>query len=130
MGHPRLSLALSAAWTAATVLLALVFLARFGFVGIALAYSVTMVFASAAAIVAVRRFLPLRLWSQVRVPLAAALLACGGCFLARQLLAPSLIALILLILGTGIAYAGILWIAEGPRLQSELRRLVSRPVAE
>jgi hypothetical protein len=97
--------------------------------GIALAYSVTMIGASAAAIAMVRRFLPLRLWRQVRAPAAAALLATAGCFLARQLLAPSLITLVVLILATGVTYAGILWIAEGPRLQSELRRLVSRPVA-
>ena len=130
MGHPRLSLALSAAWTAATVLLALVFLQRFGFLGIALAYSVTMVFASTAAIVVVRRFLPLRLWRQVRVPAAAALLACGGCFLIRQLLAPTLVTLVVLILATGLAYIGILWIADGRRLQAELRQLISRPVAQ
>jgi len=129
MGHARLALALSAAWTACTILLAVVFLQRFGFLGIALAYSVTMVGASMAAIVTAHRFLQLRLWRQVRAPLAAAILACGGCFIARLLLAPSLPALVLLILATGIAYVGILWLAEGRRLQSELHILLSRPLA-
>jgi len=130
MGRPRLSLALSAAWTAATVLLALVFLQRFGFLGIALAYSVTMIVASTAAVVTVRRFLRLKLWREVRGPAGASVLACGACFLTRQRLAPSLIMLVLLILVTGAAYVGILWIAEGPRLQAELRHLLRRPVAQ
>ena len=88
-----------------------------------------MVGASMAAIVTAHRFLQLRLWRQVRAPLAAAILACGGCFIARLLLAPSLPALVLLILATGIAYVGILWLAEGRRLQSELHILLSRPLA-
>src|SRR3989454_4232864 len=129
MGHARLALALSGVWTACTIVLAVVFLQRFGFLGIALAYSVTMVGASLAAIVMARQFLQLRLWQSVRAPLGAALLACGGCFTARHLLSPSLTSLTLLILATGLAYVGMLWIAEGRRIQSELHILLSRPLA-
>ena len=45
-------------------------------------------------------------------------------------LAPTLVTLVVLILATGLAYIGILWIADGRRLQAELRQLISRPVAQ
>jgi len=130
MGRARLGLALSAVWTAATFALALLFLHRFGFVGIALAYSVTMIGAAAAVLVTIHRLLPeLRLWPQVRAPLAAALLASGGCFGLRQLLNPSVVTLLALLLATGLVYAAILWVMEGRRLRTELRTVFRRPVA-
>jgi O-antigen/teichoic acid export membrane protein len=129
MGHARLALALSAAWMAATFLLAVIFLHEFGFLGMALAYSVTMIGACLASIVTARRYLELRLWREIRAPLGAAILACGACFLARHQLHASLVNLVLLILATGIAYAGILWLIEGRRIQSELHMLFGRPLA-
>lgn len=129
MGRARLGLALSAGWTAATFALALTFLGPAGFVGIALAYAVSMIGASIAVVVTVHRLLPdLRLWPQVRAPLTAALLASGGCFLVRQVLEPSLLNLVVLLLATGLLYGAILWLMEGRRLRTELRTLFGRPV--
>src|ERR1700694_4968773 len=84
MGHARLALGLSGIWAAATFALALLFLPGLGFIAFALRFSVKMVGASIAAVLLTRRFVPIRLWPQVRVPLAAAALACGACFLARH----------------------------------------------
>jgi len=104
----------------------LLFLPRVGFVAFALAYSVTMVGASSAAVLVMRRFVPIRLWPAVRAPLAAAVLACGACLLARQVLPENLLDLVLLILATGAAYAGLLYLFERRRLQSELRLVLGR----
>ena len=127
MGHVRLALVLSAVWAAATFALALLLLPGVGFVAFALAYSITMIGASTAAVVITRRFVPIRLWPEVRAPVVAAVLACGACFLARQVLPATLLDLIILILATGAAYAGLLYLFEGRRLRSELRGVLSRP---
>jgi hypothetical protein len=100
---------------------------RVGFIAFALAYSITMVGASIASIVITRRFVPINLWPQVRVPLAAAVVACGACFLARQVLAMNLLDLAFLIVVTAVAYVGLLYVFEGRRIQSELRLVLSRP---
>ena len=126
MGHVRLALLLSATWAAATFAVALLFLPRVGFVAFALAYSVTMVGASSAAVLVMRRFVPIRLWPAVRAPLAAAVVSCGACFLARQVLPETLLDLVILILATGAAYAGLLYGFERRRLQSELRLVLGR----
>ncbi len=127
MGHVRLALVLSAAWAAATFAVALLLLPSLGFVAFALAYSVTMVGASIAAVIITRRFVPIRLWSAVRAPLAAAVLACGACLLARNLLPANLVDLVILVAATGAAYVGLLFLFEGRRLQSELRLVLGRP---
>src|SRR2546422_10340154 len=127
MGHVRLALVLSAVWAAATFALALLLLPGVGFVAFALAYSITMIGASTAAVVITRRFVPIRLWPEVRAPMVAAVLACGACFLVRQVLPATLLDLIILILVTGAAYAGLLYLFEGSRLRSELRGVLSRP---
>lgn len=126
MGHVRLALVLSATWAAATFALALLLLPGLGFVAFALAYAITMIGASIAAIAITRRFVPIRLWSEVRAPVAAAVLACGACFLARQFLPANLPDLVILILTTGAAYVGLLYVFEGRRLRSELRLVLGR----
>ena len=129
MGRARLALILSATWAAATFAFALIFLPGFGFVAFALAYSITMAGASIAAVIITRRFVPINLWPNVRWPLAAAVVACGACFLARQVLPANLLDLVVLILATAAAYVAILYLLEGRRLQSELRLVLSRPAA-
>ena len=128
MGRVRMALLLNATWTAATIVLALGFLNVLGFTGIALAYSLSMIGASAAAVLSVRRYLNIRLWQQVRFPILAATLAWGSCFLARQALAPTLINLVLLIIASGAAYLAILWLGEGPRIRLELETVLHRPL--
>ena len=70
--------------------------------------------------------MPIRLWPEVRAPLTAAVLACGACFLVRQVLAANLVDLMILILATGAAYAGLLYLFEGRRLQSDFRQVFRR----
>ena len=82
-----------------------------------------------AAVMITRRLVPIRLWPHVRAPLAAAVLACGACLLARNVLPANLVDLAVLIIATGAAYAGLLYLFEGHRLASELRFVLGRPAA-
>lgn len=127
MGRARLAFVVSGTWAAATYVIALLFLPRVGFIALALAYSITIVGASIAAIVITRRYVPIQLWPHVRVPLAAAALSCGACFLARQVLPTNLLDLVILILATAAAYIGLLYVFDGRRLRSDLRLVVGRP---
>ena len=54
------------------------------------------------------------------------MLACGACLLGRQVLPENLLDLVLLILATGAVYAGLLYLFERRRLQSELRLVLGR----
>jgi O-antigen/teichoic acid export membrane protein len=127
MGHPRTALALSAVWAAATITLSLLLIAPLGYLGVALAYAVTMVGAATAVTLTLRRHLTIHLWPAVRVPVVAAVLACGACFGVRQWLTPTLVNLGLLAVGTFLLYGALLWLAEGGRLRSEAEALFGHP---
>jgi O-antigen/teichoic acid export membrane protein len=124
IGKPRTALLLNAAWTLATLALAVVFVALIGYVGFALAYATTMVGAATAAVLVAKRSVRINLWPQVKVPVAAALvIALGGCLAVRTLTA-SLPALLLVGIAMGLGYCGLIWLAEGRRLRAEIGRLV------
>jgi O-antigen/teichoic acid export membrane protein len=127
MGHPRTALALSAVWAAATITLSLLLIAPLGYLGVALAYAVTMVGAATAVTLTLRGHLTIHLWPAVRVPVVAAVLACGACFGVRQWLTPTLVNLGLLAVGTFLLYGALLWLAEGGRLRSEAEALFGHP---
>lgn len=124
IGKPRTALLLNAAWTLATLVLAVVFVSLIGYVGFALAYATTMVGAATAAILVVSRNIRLDLWPQVRLPITAALVvALGGC-LAVRLIPGSLPALLLVGIAMGLGYWGLIWAAEGSRLRADITSLI------
>jgi len=125
IGKPRTALALNAAWTASTLILALIFVRLIGYSGFALAYAVTIGGAAAGAIVLVRRAVGIRLWPQVRVPAVASLVLTGAGSLGVRLLPGSLATLLLLSLAMGALYAAIVWTAEGPRLRTDVGHLMA-----
>lgn len=126
-GRARLALVLSGAWTAATIALALLFVQPFGFVGIALAYAVTMIGAASAAVISVSRFIPIRLWPHVRLPVAASVVTCGACFVVRSVLPATLLTLLLLGAATALTYVALVWLAEGRRVRTDVQSLLARP---
>lgn len=124
MGKPRVTLALNAGWTLATLLFALLFVRIFGYVGFALAYAVTVALAASAAIVLVNRMLNVRLWPQIRSPLLLTVLVAIAGSIAVHLLPASLPALFLVAIAMGLAYVGGIWLAEGSRLRSDVTSLM------
>jgi O-antigen/teichoic acid export membrane protein len=125
IGRPRTALALNAAWTASTLILALVFVQLIGYIGFALAYAVTIGGAATGAIVLVRRAVGIRLWPQLRVPAVASLMLAGAGSLGVRVLPGSLAALLLLGLAMVALYAAVVWLAEGPRLRSDVGHLMA-----
>jgi len=126
VGRVRSTMVLGVTWTAITVLLASALTFPFGYVGIALSMLVTRVGASAALIILVRREVPVRLWHLLHLPLAAgAGVALAGA-VAVRVLPGGLLQLLLLGAVLGLAYVGILWLAEGPRLRTEVGGLVAQ----
>ena len=125
IGRPRTALALSAAWTASTLILALVFVHFIGYTGFALAYAVTIGGAATGAIVLVRRAVGIRLWPQLRVPALASLVLAGAGSLAVRVLPGSLATLLLVGLALVALYAAVVWLAEGPRLRVDVGHLMA-----
>ncbi len=131
IGKPKTALVLNAVWTLATLMLAVVLVRLIGYIGFALAYATTMVGAATAAVLVVTKHVPIDLWPQVRLPVAAALVvALGGC-LAVRLVPASPFALVVVGIAMGLGYLALVWLAEGPRLRADIGNLVriSRPAA-
>jgi O-antigen/teichoic acid export membrane protein len=124
IGRPRTALVLNAGWTAATIALAILFVHEIGYIGIALAYAITMVGAATVAVLLVKRTIGIRLWPQVRFPVGAALLVALGGSIAVRLLPASLTALVVVGIGMGLVYWALVWIGEGPRLRADIRSLM------
>jgi PST family polysaccharide transporter len=129
IGKPRTALIVSAAWTVATLLLAIIFVRLIGYVGFALAYAVTMVAAATTSIVLVRRAINIHLWRQVRVPLAASVLVAMAGWVVVHALPPSLPLLLLVGFAMGLVYLGAMWLAEGSRLRSDVGTLIGMGAA-
>jgi PST family polysaccharide transporter len=130
IGRPRTALILNAAWTAATLLLAVLLVKEIGYVGFALAYAVTMVAAASASVILVKRAIHIRLWPQIRFPLTIALLVALGGWAVVHLFEPSLLLLLLTTAAMGLAYLGVMWLAEGPRLRNDLGTLIGMGAAQ
>jgi O-antigen/teichoic acid export membrane protein len=124
MGKPRTALLLNAGWTASTIALALLFVHQIGYIGIALAYAVTIVGASTVAVLLVKRAAGIHLWPQVRIPIGASLLVALAGSLAVRVLAASLPALLVVGIGMGLAYWALIWIGEGTRLRADIGNLM------
>lgn len=125
IGRPRAVMALNAGWTVATIVLAVIFVRWMGYVGISVAYATTRVGASTAFILMISRTIPIRLWPQVRVPLVAGLVVASGGYIATQLLPASLLTLLTVVATMGIAYAGMLWFADGTQLRADIGDLIT-----
>jgi PST family polysaccharide transporter len=129
IGRPRTALILSATWTVATLVLGIIFVRLIGYVGFALAYAVTMVFAAGASVVIVRRAIHIQLWHQVRVPLAVAVLVSMAGWVVVHSLSPSLPLLLVTGIAMGLVYLGVIWLAEGKRLRSDMGTLMGMGAA-
>jgi O-antigen/teichoic acid export membrane protein len=129
IGRPRTALILSATWTVATLVLGIIFVRLIGYVGFALAYAVTMVFAAGASVVIVRRAIHIHLWHQVRVPLAVAVLVSMAGWVVVHSLSPSLPLLLVTGIAMGLVYLGVIWLAEGKRLRSDMGTLMGMGAA-
>ena len=124
MGKPRTALLLNAGWTASTIALAVFFVHQIGYVGIALAYAVTIVGAAAVAVVLVKRAVGIHLWPHVRLPVGAALLvALVGSFAVR-VFPPSLPALLVVGVAMSVGYWALVWLGEGTRLRADIGSLM------
>ncbi len=123
IGRPRTALVMSATWTGSTLVLAVILVHFIGYIGFALAYAVTMVGAATAAVILVSRAIHIRLWREIRFPLSAALMVALAGTVCVRLLAPSLESLVAVGLSMGAVYLLLIWVAEGPRLRSDLGRL-------
>ena len=124
IGKPRTALVLNAGWTASTIALAVLFVHEIGYVGIALAYAITIVGAATVAVLLVRRTIDIHLWPQVRLPIGAALLVALGGSLAVRLIPASLPALLVVGIAMGLGYWAMIWIAEGTRMRADIRNLM------
>jgi teichuronic acid exporter len=124
IGKPRTALLLNAAWTASTIALAVLFVHEIGYVGIALAYAITIVGAASVAVLLVKRSLDIHLWPQIRLPVGAALMVALGGSLAVRMLPASLPALLVVGTAMGVGYWAVVWIAEGTRLRADIGNLM------
>jgi len=124
IGKPRTALLLNAGWTASTIALAVFFVHQIGYVGIALAYAITMVGAATIAVLLVKRTVGIDLWQQVRLPVSAALLVALGGSLAVRVFPASLLALLVVGTAMGLGYWALVWIAEGTRLRADIGSLM------
>lgn len=124
-GRVRSTLVLNIVWTAVQIGLSLLFLRSYGFVGIALGFAITRIFASVVMIVMVRRVMPVRLGEAVATPLIAAIAVAAAGFVTTQyLLPPHLLLLILVGLAMALVYAALLWLVDRKRLRSEIGTLM------
>jgi len=124
MGKPRTALLLNAVWTASTIALAVFFVHQIGYVGIALAYAITIVGAATAAVLLVKRTIGIHLWPHVRLPVGAALLVALGGSLAVRVFPASLPALLVVAIAMGLVYWALVWIGEGTRLRADIGSLM------
>jgi PST family polysaccharide transporter len=129
IGKPRTALLLNAGWTASTIGLAALLTYWIGYVGIALAYAVTMVGAATVAVLLVKRSIGIHLWPQVRLPAGAALLVALVGSIAVRLIPASLPALLLVGIAMGVGYWALIFIAEGPRLRTDIGTLMGTGAA-
>lgn len=120
-GRPRLTLTFSTAWTVLLVALALPLHARLGYAGIAAAYAIAMIFASAAAAVLAARIAGADTLGQIRGPMLAALVAGGAVLGFTHAMAPSLLRLALAAALMAGGMVLVLYLAEGRRLILEVR---------
>jgi PST family polysaccharide transporter len=126
VGEVRSTMVVGVLWTLTTIALAWALAIPFGYVGIAVAFLAVKLAASLALIVLVRRALPVRLWELLQLPVAVATgMALGGA-LAVHLLPGGLVQLVVLAIAMGLAYVAAMWLAEGARLRTEMRSLVTQ----
>jgi PST family polysaccharide transporter len=126
LGKVRSTLILNLVWTVGQIALAVLLVRPYGYAGIALAFAVTRVFASAVVVVLVRREVPIELGRSVAMPLAASVAVAALGYGATQILAPSLATLIALGLAMAGAYAGLLWLVDRRRLRTEIGALLTQ----
>lgn len=125
VGRVRETLVLNAAWTGATLILAWALVRFEGFVGIAVAFLVTRLVATAAAWIMVRRVAPVRIWSAIRLPLAASVVTGAAGYAVTRLVPGDLLELVLTALSMGVLYCALLWLAEGRRLRGDIGLLIT-----
>lgn len=126
VGRVRETLVLNATWTVTTLILAWALVQAYGYVGIAAAFLVTRLAATVAAWMLVRRVAPVRIWSAIRLPLAASALTGLAGYVVTRLVAGDLLELVLAGLGMAALYCALLWLAEGPRLRGDIGLLITQ----
>jgi hypothetical protein len=116
-------LVLNILWTIAQVGLSLLFLAWYGFAGVALAFAVVRIFAIVAVIVMLVRIVPVRLGPATVSPLIASVVMAVAGYSATQLLPERLVTLVLVGAGMVALYAAVLWLLEQNRLREDIAHL-------
>jgi O-antigen/teichoic acid export membrane protein len=98
------------------VVLNLVLMPRFGMEGAAVAWAVSIVVDNLLALIEVRVFLGMRPFGSGYLPVAAAAVGCvgGGAILARALLGPTALGLLVSVLVGAPLYVAVLWQLRGP----------------
>jgi PST family polysaccharide transporter len=123
LGRVRSTLVLNILWTIAQVGLSLLFLAWYGFAGVALAFAVVRIFAIVAVIVMLVRIVPVRLGPATVSPLIASVVMAVAGYAATQLLPERLVTLVLVGAGMVALYAAVLWVLEQNRLREDIAHL-------
>ena len=123
LGRVRSTLVLNILWTVAQVGLSLVFLAWYGYAGVALAFAVVRIFAIVAVVVMLVRIVPVRLGPATTAPLIASIVMAVAGFAGTQLLPERLVTLLLVGAGMVALYAAVLWMLERNRLREDIAHL-------
>lgn len=123
VGKIKVVFKLMVMWTALTWVLFPVLAIRFGYNGVAFASALVAV-SSIVAIVIAKKYLDFSFWDSVKKPILATIAMGLLIWLLRPILSGSFIGIGSLVLLSGLAYLGIIWLLVGQEFLVDLKRLV------
>lgn len=119
LGKPKVVLALMALYTSLTWVLGVPLIAKFGFVGIAMAGFIITYLTFPIVIYQMNKVVRIETWSSLQKPFLASLIMGVVTFLLNNLITHSLLTLVVTALAGMVTYILAIYLLDGPRLKSE-----------
>ncbi len=119
LGKPKVVLALMTLYTSLTWVLGVPLIAKFGFVGIAMAGFIITYLTFPIVIYQMNKVVRIETWSSLQKPLLASLIMGIITFLLNSFITHSLLTLVVTALAGMVIYILAIYLLDGPRLKSE-----------